>query len=164
VKILVTGGTGAVVRFVCRELVARGQEPVIASRHTPTESPEAVEWVEWDMARESALDVMRDHQVTRVIHLAAVVGVAGDADVPETLRVNGSTTVDLLASARQTGVERVVICVETMIQVTTRSGRGGRPAPSHTTGHAGPHPAVRQAVGLRRCQVWLNVFRPRRFQ
>ena len=38
------------------------------------------------------------------------------------------------------------------------------PAPSHTTGHAGPHPAVRQAVGLRRCQVWLKVFRPRRFQ
>ena len=56
-KILVTGGTGAVGRFVCRELVACGQEPVIASRHTPTESPEAVEWVEWDMARESALDV-----------------------------------------------------------------------------------------------------------
>jgi hypothetical protein len=28
-----------------------------------------------------------------------------------------------------------------------RSGRGrGCPAPSHTTGHAGPHPAVRQAV------------------
>jgi hypothetical protein len=46
-----------------------------------------------------------------------------------------------------------------------RSSRGrGRPAPSHTTGHAGPHPAVRQAVGLRRCQVWLKVFRPRRFQ
>ena len=45
------------------------------------------------------------------------------------------------------------------------SGRGrGRPAPSHTTGHAGPHPAVRQAVGLRRCQVWLRVSRPRRFQ
>ncbi len=46
-----------------------------------------------------------------------------------------------------------------------RSGRGrGRPSPSHTTGHAGPHPAVRQAVGLRRCQVRLRVFRPRRFQ
>ena len=30
------------------------------------------------------------------------------------------------------------------------SGRGGvAPVPSHTTGHAGPHPAVRQAVGLR---------------
>jgi nucleoside-diphosphate-sugar epimerase len=61
------------------------------------------------MARESALDVIRDHQVTRVIHLAAVVGAAGDADVPETIRVNGSTTVDLLASARQAGVERVVM-------------------------------------------------------
>jgi hypothetical protein len=45
------------------------------------------------------------------------------------------------------------------------SSRGrGRPAPSHTTGHAGPHPAVRQAAGLRRCQVWLRVFRPRWFQ
>ena len=108
-KIFVTGGTGAVGRFVCRELVACGQEPVIASRHAPTESPEAAEWVEWDMARESALDVMREHQVTRVIHLAAVVGAAGDADVPETIRVNGSTTADLLASARQAGVERVVM-------------------------------------------------------
>ena len=39
------------------------------------------------------------------------------------------------------------------------SNRGrGRPAPSHTTGHAGPHRAVRQAAGLRRCQVWLRVF------
>ena len=46
-----------------------------------------------------------------------------------------------------------------------QSGRGrGRPAPSHTTGHAGPHPAVRQAVWLRRCLVWLRVCRPRRFQ
>ena len=34
----------------------------------------------------------------------------------------------------------------------------------HTTGHAGPHPAVRQAVGLRRCQVWVRGSRPRRFQ
>ena len=48
---------------------------------------------------------------------------------------------------------------------TGESGRGrGRSAPSHTTGHAGPHPAVRQAVRLRRCQVWPNVFRPRRSQ
>ena len=47
----------------------------------------------------------------------------------------------------------------------SESSRGrGRPAPSHTTGHAGPHPAVRQAVWLRRCQVWLRVFRPRWFQ
>lgn len=42
------------------------------------------------------------------------------------------------------------------------SGRGrGRPVPSHTTGHAGPHPAVRQAVGLKRCLVAVMVFRPR---
>ena len=53
-----------------------------------------------------------------------------------------------------------------LLQLPLRlSGRGrGCPAPSHTTGHAGPHPAVRQAVGLRRCQVWLRVFRPRRSQ
>ena len=31
--------------------------------------------------------------------------------------------------------------------IQNKSGRGrGRPAPYHTTGHAGPHPAVRQAV------------------
>ncbi len=53
-----------------------------------------------------------------------------------------------------------------LLQLPQRlSGRGrGRPAPSHTTGHAGPHPAIRQAVGLRLCQVWVKLFRPRRFQ
>lgn len=35
------------------------------------------------------------------------------------------------------------------------SSRGtGRPSPSHTTGHAGPHPAVRQAVVLSLRQVF----------
>jgi UDP-glucose 4-epimerase len=109
VKILVTGGTGAIGRFVCRELEAQGHEPVIASRHRPAATSQANEWVQWDMAHESALNLFRDHQVARVIHLAAVVGVAGDADIPETIRVNGSTTVDLLASAREAGVERVVM-------------------------------------------------------
>ncbi|HSY16463.1 MAG TPA: NAD(P)-dependent oxidoreductase [Jatrophihabitantaceae bacterium] len=108
-KILVTGGTGAIGRFVCRELEAQGHVPVIASRNRPTGSSDAAEWVEWDMARESALDLLGDLQVTRVIHLAAVVGVAGDADIAETIRVNGSTTVDLLAAARKTGVERLVM-------------------------------------------------------
>jgi hypothetical protein len=51
------------------------------------------------------------------------------------------------------------------LAVYEKSSRGrGRPAPSHATGHAGPHPAFRQTAGLRRCQVWLRVFRPRRFQ
>jgi UDP-glucose 4-epimerase len=109
VKILVTGGAGAIGRFVCRELQAQGHVPIIASRHRPTESSAAIEWVEWDMARESALDLLRDQQVARVIHLAAVVGVAGDADISETIRVNGSTTVDLLAAARKAGVERLVM-------------------------------------------------------
>ena len=35
------------------------------------------------------------------------------------------------------------------------------PRPSHTTGHAGPHPAVRQVVGLKRCLVAVMVFRPK---
>ena len=50
-------------------------------------------------------------------------------------------------------------------RLNLESSRGrGRPAPSRTTGHAGPNPAVRQAAGLRRCQVWLRLFRPRWFQ
>ena len=40
--------------------------------------------------------------------------------------------------------------------------RGGAlPLPHHRI--CGPHPAVRQAVGLRRCQVWVRGSRPRRF-
>lgn len=111
-SVLVTGGAGFLGGYVSRALRARGEQVVVLDR-APAPAADVgagTVYVPGDVADADALlDLMRDHAVTRVVHAAAVVGVAATADDPATaMRVNILGAVSVFNAAAALGVRRLV--------------------------------------------------------
>ncbi len=113
--VLVTGGHGAIGSWVVRELRTRGVPTVILDRAAePTLAfPEidgpAAEVVVGDV-RDAALlrSVLREYGVGRVIHLAAIIGEACDADPTEAIDINATGSACVFEAAAAAGVRRIV--------------------------------------------------------
>ncbi len=111
--VLVTGGNGVIGSWASRELIRRGARVVVADL---LEAP-AVRFPELD-AREVVAGDLRDdallrqvivrHEVTTVLHLAAVVGESAERDPARAIEVNGVVTARLLEAARGLGLRRLV--------------------------------------------------------
>jgi nucleoside-diphosphate-sugar epimerase len=70
-RVVVTGGSGRIGRWVVRELLGRGHEVTIFDRVPPSEQPAGVRYKLGDCEDLGAVyDVLRDHDA--VIHLAAI--------------------------------------------------------------------------------------------
>jgi nucleoside-diphosphate-sugar epimerase len=70
-EVLVTGGTGAVGRFVCHELARTGHSPFVFARNVrAADRGTSGNIADLDDVRRT----IREHGVTHVIHLAAAVG------------------------------------------------------------------------------------------
>ncbi|MHA6630261.1 NAD-dependent epimerase/dehydratase family protein [Pseudonocardia sichuanensis] len=110
--VLVTGGAGFLGRPLVRTLAAAGESVVSFDRSTPDRpSPGGVVDVAGDITDGSAIErVLRDHEITDVVHGAAVVGVtASVAGLAESIRVNIDGSVALFeAVTRVGGVRRLV--------------------------------------------------------
>ena len=105
--ILVTGGTGALGRFVVEELHTQGHQAVVLSRQASKAAVGIpVAGTLLDGAR--MVDVVKQRGVTHVIHLAALVGAVAENDVGAAINTNGRGTLNVLEAARQYGVARVV--------------------------------------------------------
>lgn len=99
-KVLVTGGTGFLGKFVCEALAAHGHDPIPAGRkHGDLESPLA------------ALKLFQLHKPQAVIHLAASVGgIGANRRSPgEFWRANTMLGVNVLDACLNVNVKRLVV-------------------------------------------------------
>jgi nucleoside-diphosphate-sugar epimerase len=109
--VLVTGAHGAIGSWVVRELVERGRHVVRldigADALTPFPELAAAPFVAGDI-RETGLldDVLGEHRVGRIVHLAAII--TAEDDPALAIEVNALATARLLDLAAARGVRRVV--------------------------------------------------------
>ena len=110
--ILVTGGHGTMGPWVGRELGRRGARVVVLDLAPeprfalPGFEPAAV--VVGDVRDEGLVrDTLREHGITRVIHLAAIVGQPCEADPVQAFEVNVIATQRLIEAAEAAGVQRL---------------------------------------------------------
>jgi len=111
--VLVTGGHGVIGSWVCRELDRRGATPIVldvAARPAvtfPDASPP--QSVQGDLGDSSVLSALISrHGVTRILHLAAIVGAPAERDPELAIEVNALATARLLEVAAASGLARVV--------------------------------------------------------
>lgn len=116
--VLVTGGTGYVGSYLARELIEDGHEAVAFDASEDTSLldrlgvADAVRVVRGDVTDLAALArTVREHDVTRVVHLAALLSEDVEADTIRSTRVNTVGTNNALEVARlfDDQVERVVL-------------------------------------------------------
>ncbi len=112
--VLVTGGAGVVGTYVVRDLVERGDRPVVVDT-----SPGALWLREFDgrvgFARvdindqEAVAGLCRRYKVRTILHLAALTGAASDDEPLVMFRVNMAGTMAIFEAARRSGVQRLVM-------------------------------------------------------
>jgi len=70
-KVIVTGGAGAIGRYVVEELLAAGDEPIVVDRRAPVEADARVGVVQCDLTDlEATVAAVRDADA--VFHMAAI--------------------------------------------------------------------------------------------
>jgi UDP-glucose 4-epimerase len=100
--------------MVTEELVDRGERAVLYARHLDVSLLgqnllPRVEYVQGDVLELPALvHAIRRHQVTRIVHMAALLIGECQANPYRGFKVNAEGTVNVLEAARMTDVERVV--------------------------------------------------------
>lgn len=110
-QVLVTGGLGSIGRPVLGELIAKGVRPVVVTRRefetTAVQSRDQV-LVRGDIAAPGFLDqVLNQHPVEVIIHLAAALG--APADTPAGFALNAAVPAAVLHAAVSHNVRRVVL-------------------------------------------------------
>jgi len=114
VTILVTGGAGVVGSYLVRDLVERGDPPVVVDTGPGAtwlhEFEGRVEFARMDINDLAAMTgLCRRHRVEVILHLAALTGAASDDDPLVMFRVNMAGTMHVLEAARAAKVRRVVM-------------------------------------------------------
>lgn len=112
--ILVTGGAGVVGSYVVRDLVERGDRPVVVDTAPGAawlaEFEGRVEFARLDINDLGAMtDLCRRHRVEVILHLAALTGAASDDDPLVMFRVNMVGTMHLFEAARAAKTRRIVM-------------------------------------------------------
>ncbi len=124
---LVTGGAGFIGSHLVRELLARGERVRVLDNYSTGKRENlagldgAIEVIEGDLRDNKLLqEVVRD--IHTIFHLAAQVSVAQSMEDPETCyAINVQGTVDLLDSARTSGVRKVVLASSAAVYGDTDS-------------------------------------------
>jgi UDP-glucose 4-epimerase len=105
-KTLITGGAGAVGRYVVHEYLAHDLAPTILDLRPPTKRQEGVGFVQCDLLDQSAtLDALQGYDV--VVHLAAIPNPYHDPH-DRVLSVNTTATFNVLEAIRLNGIPRIV--------------------------------------------------------
>ena len=112
-NILITGGLGVNGSFVTRKLIERGIRPVLFENRVDTallkDCEDGFTLIEGDILDLDRLSAaIGDHRIERVIHMAALMPDAAQADMALGWAVNATGTVNVLEAARRCGVARVI--------------------------------------------------------
>jgi UDP-glucose 4-epimerase len=112
-SVLVTGGMGVIGSLVVRNLIERGEKPVIYCRHIDwtlmndiAETVEIVTGNVTDLAH--LIDVIKEYKIKHIIHLASLVTALAVQRPKEAVDINIGGTVNVFEAARLTDIERVV--------------------------------------------------------
>jgi UDP-glucose 4-epimerase len=107
VRVLVTGGAGALGFEVCARLTADGHEPIVFDLARPRD--EAVSWMRGDVRDGLALvEAFRASEAGAVVHLASLLSLETKANPRLGVEVNSLGMVNALEAARIAGVRRFV--------------------------------------------------------
>ncbi len=112
-KVLITGGMGVMGAETSRKFVKEGFRPVIFAR-TRKESliRDIVDKVDIELGDvtdlPSLLHAIKKHEVTHIVHVAALVSGYCAANPPQAVQVNCVGTVNVLEAARLFNIKRVV--------------------------------------------------------
>lgn len=112
-RILITGGLGAIGSFATRRFVEEGLRPVVLDTRPDfalvRDIQDRFDFVPGDVTDLPALmRVVREHEVGRIVHLAAVMPPAAQENPPLGWKVNAWGVLHVLEAARTFKVERVV--------------------------------------------------------
>jgi nucleoside-diphosphate-sugar epimerase len=101
-RVLVTGGTSLLARRTAEQLLERGDEVVLLQRHiAPVDTPQVLADI-----RDADMVLRAAEGCDAVVHAAAKVGVVGAEADYRAINVDG--TANVVAAARQHGLERMV--------------------------------------------------------
>lgn len=149
---LITGGRGFIGCHVVRQLLRAGHT-VLCTAHnldktsmhevlTP-EEVQRVEIVKADIGDTALMaQLMREHEIDRVIHLAAVLGDVAERDPAEAVRVNILGTISVFQACVDAGVKRVVWASSQSIFGTEEFYRELYPNAALVPNNAVLHPAL----------------------
>jgi UDP-glucose 4-epimerase len=112
--ILVTGGAGVVGSYVVRDLIARGDRPLVLDAVFPDawlrEFEGRVEAEQVDIRDlDRVVRLLERYRVAVVLHLAALTGAASDDEPLVMYGVNMTGTMHVLEAARRTRARRVIM-------------------------------------------------------
>ncbi len=111
-KILVTGALGQIGTELADELAVRyGNSSVVVS---DVRKPQAVagelEFVRLDVTNpDNIADVLAEHEITDIFHMAAILSAFGEKEPALAYRVNSDGTFNILEEGRKAGVRKVMI-------------------------------------------------------
>ncbi len=112
-KVLITGGMGVIGSMVSARFVEEGHRPVIMARHMdrnlirPIEDKVDIELGDvLDLPR--IFSIIQTHQITHIIHTAALVGAVSNLNPPQSIHINVIGTLNILEAARLMKIQRVV--------------------------------------------------------
>jgi len=106
VRVLVTGISGTIGRFVAENLLEEGHEVLGIDRRPWPDAPNGVEIFTEDIRKRPAEDVFRTRQPDAVIHMATVTHVTADPE--ERLRINLRGTRAVFDHCHNYGVDRAI--------------------------------------------------------
>lgn len=125
--ILVTGA-GVVGLLTADLLAARGERVVLIDLRPPERLPPGAAFAVCDVSDAIALgEVLDTHQVTRVVHTAALLSTGIRQDPLAGIRVNVMGTANLFDLARRMGLKRVVSASSTTVAYTVFAGHSAGP-------------------------------------
>jgi UDP-glucose 4-epimerase len=112
-KVLITGGMGVIGAETSRKFVREGHRPVVFARHREDrlvgDIIDAIEFEPGDILDlPRLLHVIKQHQITHIVHAAAFVGAMSAANPAQSIQVNVIGTVNVLEAARLFEIKRVV--------------------------------------------------------
>ena len=112
-KVLITGGMGVIGSMVSSRFVQEGHRPVIMARHLDRNLIRPIE-DKIDIELGDVLDlprifsIIQTHQITHIIHTAALVGAVSNLNPPQSIHINVIGTLNVLEAARLMKIQRVV--------------------------------------------------------
>jgi UDP-glucose 4-epimerase len=112
-KVLITGGMGVIGAEATRKFVHEGHRPVIYARRRDerliADLLDHLDIELGDITDGSRLtEVLKKHEITHIVHAAGYVSAPSAADVPQGIFVNVMGTTNVVESAHELGIARVV--------------------------------------------------------
>lgn len=118
-NVLITGA-GVIGTLTARLLAGRGDRVVLTDVREPAEIPPGCAFARCDVTDAPALDTLvRAHDVTHVVHTAALLSNAIRRDPVRGIAVNVMGTATVLDAARRLGLARVVCASSTTVAYST---------------------------------------------